>query len=57
MFCKQFDKCSKFGIQEDRSGGEQISLKQYVDRMTDGLNDNLFLRFVSSSPFGAYEGN
>ena len=57
-YCEQFDKCSKLGIQEDMSGDEQLSLKQYVDRMQDGLNDIYSvacesIAVVSSSPFGA----
>ena len=71
-FYEQFGKCLKLGIHEDftnrtkiaelfkcktsKSGDEQISLKEYVDRMKEGENDIHFITresiaVVSSSPF------
>merc|ERR1719246_417197 len=69
---EQFGKCMKLGVQEDstnrtkvaelmryhssKSGDEQISLKEYVDRMKEGQNDIYYITgesvaAVSSSPF------
>merc|ERR1711957_669782 len=69
---EQFGKCMKLGVQEDstnrtklaellryhtsKSGDEQISLKEYVDRMKEGQNDICYITgesiaAVSSSPF------
>merc|ERR1712147_143456 len=71
-FYEQFGKCLKLGIHEDstnrtkiaelmryhtsKSGDEQISLKEYVDRMKEGQNDIYYITGesiaqVSSSPF------
>merc|ERR1711941_160527 len=71
-FYEQFAKCLKLGIHEDstnrtkvaellryhtsKSGDEQISLKEYVDRMKEGQNDIYYITgesiaAVSSSPF------
>merc|ERR1711965_243333 len=71
-FYEQFGKCLKLGIHEDstnrtkiaelmryqtsKSGDEQISLKEYVDRMKEGQNDIYYITgesiaCVSSSPF------
>merc|ERR1712188_236052 len=71
-FYEQFSKCLKLGIHEDstnrlkvaellrfhtsKSGDEQISLKEYVDRMKEGQNDIYYITgesiaCVSSSPF------
>merc|ERR1711979_62136 len=71
-FYEQFGKCLKLGIHEDstnrskvaelmcyhtsKSGDEQISLKEYVDRMKEGQNDIYYITgesiaAVSSSPF------
>merc|ERR1712136_426246 len=71
-FYEQFGKCLKLGIHEDstnrtkiaellrfctsKSGDEQISLKEYVDRMKEGQNDIYYITgesiaVVSSSPF------
>merc|ERR1711982_175082 len=71
-FYEQFGKCMKLGIHEDstnrtkiaelmryhtsKSGDEQISLKEYVDRMKEGQNDIYYITgesiaCVSSSPF------
>merc|ERR1712072_966714 len=71
-FYEQFAKCLKLGIHEDstnrtkvaellryhtsKSGDEQISLKEYVDRMKEGQNDIFYITgesiaAVSSSPF------
>ena len=70
-FYEQFGKCLKLGIHEDstnrtkiaellrfstsKSGDEQISLKEYVDRMKEGQNDIYYITgesiaVVSSSP-------
>ena len=54
-FCKQFDKCTKLGIHEGcrkrteiadllrsntpKSGDEQVCLKEYVDRMKEGHDE------------------
>merc|ERR1711920_894686 len=67
-----FGKCLKLGVHEDstnrtkvaellrfhtsKSGDEQISLKEYVDRMKEGQNDIYYITgegitAVSSSPF------
>merc|ERR1719427_179096 len=71
-FYEQFGKCLKLGVHEDstnrnkiaellrfhtsKSGDEQISLKEYVDRMKEGQNDIFYITgesitAVSSSPF------
>merc|ERR1712125_134212 len=71
-FYEQFGKCLKLGVHEDstnrtkvaellrfhtsKSGDEQISLKEYVDRMKEGQNDICYITgesiaSVSSSPF------
>merc|ERR1711957_1146879 len=71
-FYEQFGKCLKLGIHEDstnrtkvaelmryhssKSGDEQISFKEYVDRMKEGQNDIYYITgesivAVSSSPF------
>merc|ERR1739845_198987 len=71
-FFEQFGKCLKLGVHEDstnrtkvaelmryhtsKSGDEQISLKEYVDRMKEGQNDIYYITgesiaAVSSSPF------
>jgi len=71
-FYEQFGKCLKLGVNEDstnrtklaellrfrtsKSGDEQISLKEYVDRMKDGQQDIFYITgesiaAVSSSPF------
>ena len=71
-FYEQFGKCLKLGIHEDSSnrtkiaelfkcktsktGDEQISLKEYVDRMKEGQNVIYYITVesiavVSSSPF------
>merc|ERR1712110_452614 len=71
-FYEQFGKCLKLGVHEDstnrtkvaelmrfhtsKSGHEQISLKEYVDRMKEGQNDIYYITgesiaAVSSSPF------
>ncbi|CAJ1405765.1 unnamed protein product [Effrenium voratum] len=71
-FYEQFGKCLKLGVHEDstnrtkvaellrfhtsKSGDEQISLKEYVDRMKEGQNDIYYItgesiQAVSSSPF------
>uniref|UniRef100_A0A7S3WPE2 Heat shock protein 90 n=2 Tax=Sar TaxID=2698737 RepID=A0A7S3WPE2_9SPIT len=71
-FYEQFGKCLKLGVHEDstnrtkvaellrfntsKSGDEQISLKEYVDRMKEGQNDIYYITGesiaqVSSSPF------
>merc|ERR1712225_60375 len=71
-FYEQFGKCIKLGVHEDstnrtkvaelmrfhtsKSGDEQISLKEYVDRMKEGQNDIYYITgesiaAVSSSPF------
>mmetsp|Transcript_61665 Transcript_61665/g.114467 ORF Transcript_61665/g.114467 Transcript_61665/m.114467 type:complete len:710 (+) Transcript_61665:72-2201(+) len=71
-FYEQFGKCLKLGIHEDstnrtkvaellrfhtsKSGDEQISLKEYCDRMKEGQNDIYYITgesiaAVSSSPF------
>ena len=72
MFYEQFGKCLKLGIHEDstdrtkvaelfkcktsKTGDEQISLKEYVDRMKEGQNVIYYITVesiavVSSSPF------
>merc|ERR1711907_717429 len=69
---EQFGKCLKLGVHEDstnrtkvaellrfntsKSGDEQISLKEYIDRMKEGQNDIYYITgesitAVSSSPF------
>ena len=69
---EQFGKCLKLGVHEDstnrtkvaellrfntsKSGDEQISFKEYVDRMKEGPNDIYYITgesiaAVSSSPF------
>merc|ERR1719183_2413464 len=71
-FYEQFGKCLKLGVHEDstnrtkiaelmryhssKSGDEQISLKEYVDRMKEGQQDIYYITgesiaCVSSSPF------
>jgi len=71
-FYEQFGKCLKLGVHEDythrtkvaelmryhrsKSGDEQISLKEYIDRMKEWQNDICFItgegiEAVSSSPF------
>jgi len=71
-FYEQFGKCMKLGVQEDstnrvkiaellryqtsKSGDENISFKEYVDRMKEGQNDIYYITgesvaAVSSSPF------
>merc|ERR1712154_168871 len=71
-FYEQFEKCLKLGVHEDstnrtkvaellrfhtsKSGDEQISFKEYVDRMKEGQNDIYYITgesiaAVSSSPF------
>ena len=71
-FHEQLVKCMKLGIHEDstvgvktaevlrfnasKSGGEEICLKEYVDRMKEGQNDISYIAgeniaVVSSSPF------
>merc|ERR1712038_1502864 len=71
-FYEQFGKCLKLGVHEDstnrtkvaellrfntsKSGDEQISLKEYCDRMKEGQNDIYYITgesitAVSSSPF------
>ena len=71
-FYEQFGKCLKLGVHEDstnrtkvaelmryqtsKSGHEQISFKEYVDRMKEGQNDIYYITgesitAVSSSPF------
>ena len=71
-FYEAFGKCLKLGVHEDstnrtkiaellrfhtsKSGDEQISLKEYVDRMKEGQNDIFYITgesvaAVSSSPF------
>merc|ERR1739838_554433 len=71
-FYEQFGKCLKLGVHEDstnrtkvaellrfhtsKSGDEQISFKEYVDRMKEGQNDIFYITgesvaAVSSSPF------
>merc|ERR1712038_589489 len=71
-FYEQFGKCLKLGVHEDstnrtkvaelmryqtsKSGDEQISLKEYIDRMKEGQNDIYYITgesiaAVSSSPF------
>ena len=71
-FYEAFGKCLKLGVHEDstnrtkiaellrfhtsKSGDEQISLKEYVDRMKEGQNDIFYITGesiagVSSSPF------
>merc|ERR1712194_638046 len=71
-FYEQFGECLKLGIHEDsanrtkvaklmryhssKSGDEQISFKEYVDRMKEGHNDIYYITgesivAVSSSPF------
>ena len=62
-FYEQFGKCLKFGIHEDstkiaeflrfstsKSGEEQISLKEYVDRMKEGQNDICYIGRVLLRP-------
>ena len=71
QFCEQFEKCFRLGVHEDstirtkvagllrwhtlKSGDEQINIKEYVDRMTEGQNDfdsiTGGIAAVSSSPF------
>merc|ERR1711865_80557 len=71
-FYEQFGKCLKLGVHEDstnrtkvaelmryqtsKSGDEEISFKEYVDRMKEGQNDIYYITgesiaAVSSSPF------
>merc|ERR1712130_889154 len=71
-FYEQFGKCLKLGVHEDstnrtkvaelmryqtsKSGDEQISLKEYIDRMKEGQQDIYYITgesiaAVSSSPF------
>merc|ERR1712087_900201 len=71
-FYEQFGKCLKLGVHEDstnrtkvaelvryhtsKSGDEQISFKEYVDRMKEGQSDIYYITgesiaAVSSSPF------
>merc|ERR1719319_1132181 len=71
-FYEQFGKCLKLGVHEDstnrtkvaelmryhtsKSGDEQISLKEYIDRMKEGQNDIYYITgesiaAVSASPF------
>merc|ERR1711988_230486 len=71
-FYEQFGKCLKLGVHEDstnrtkvaellrwhtsKSGDEQISFKEYIDRMKEGQNDIYYITgesiaAVSSSPF------
>merc|ERR1712151_483608 len=71
-FYEQFGKCLKLGVHEDstnrtkvaelmryhtsKSGDEQISFKEHVDRMKEGQNDIYYITgesiaAVSSSPF------
>merc|ERR1711907_793519 len=71
-FYEQFGKCLKLGVHEDstnrtkvaelmryqtsKSGDEQISFKEYVDRMKEGQNDIFYITgesvaAVASSPF------
>merc|ERR1712118_171079 len=71
-FYEQFGKCLKLGVHEDstnrikvaelmryqtsKSGDENISFKEYVDRMKEGQNDIYYITgesvaAVSSSPF------
>ena len=71
-FYEQFGKCLKLGIHEDstnrtktaelmryqtsKTGDEQISLKEYFDRMKEGQNGIYYItdesiKCVSSSPF------
>merc|ERR1712238_283718 len=71
-FYEQFGKCLKLGVHEDstnrtkvaelmryhtsKSGDEQISFKEYVDRVKEGQNDIYYITgesivAVSSSPF------
>merc|ERR1711865_918724 len=71
-FYEQFGKCLKLGVHEDstnrtkvaelmryqtsKSGDEQISFKEYVDRMKEGQNDIYYItgeshQAVKTSPF------